>query len=123
MKFIPQRGAFAPVPITRAACAVTFSLLFAGTGAAQASPQHSQNPTPLAALLAEASRNNPQIQAARGGTQAARQVPAQVTALPDPTAQVQQVNVGSPRPFAGYSNDEFANVRSPDLTPVVLAGR
>ena len=42
--------------------------------------------------------------------QAAREVPAQVTALPDPMFQIQQVNVGSPRPFAGYTNSEFAYV-------------
>ena len=64
----------------------------------------------LSELLKEAEQNNPQIQAGRQGTQAARQVPAQVTALPDPMFQIQQVNVGSPRPFAGYTNSEFAYI-------------
>jgi outer membrane protein TolC len=64
--------------------------------------------TPLSELLKEAEKNNPQIQAAQQGAQAAREVPAQVTALPDPMFEVQQVNVGSPRPFAGYTNSEFA---------------
>ena len=72
--------------------------------------QHSRQATPLAVLLNEGERNNPQIKAARDGLQAAKQVPAQVRALPDPQVQLQQVNVGSPRPFAGYSNSEFAYV-------------
>ena len=59
-------------------------------------------------LLDEADRNNPQIAAARQGWQAAKQVPSQVSALPDPQFEVQQVNVGSPRPFAGYTNSDFA---------------
>ena len=61
-------------------------------------------------LLKEVEQNNPQIQAARLGTQAAREAPAQVTVLPDPIFQIQQVNVGSPRPFAGYTNSGFAYV-------------
>jgi outer membrane protein TolC len=59
-------------------------------------------------LLTEAEQNNPQIQAARQGWQAAKQVPSQVSTLPDPQFTVQQVNVGSPRPFAGYTNSDFA---------------
>jgi cobalt-zinc-cadmium efflux system outer membrane protein len=63
---------------------------------------------PLQDLLAEAEQNNPQIQVARQGWQAAKQVPSQVSTLPDPQFTVQQVNVGSPRPFAGYTNSDFA---------------
>ena len=69
---------------------------------------HSQTVTPLRDLLAEAERNNPQIQAARQGWQAAKEIPSQVSTLPDPQFSVQQVNVGSPRPFAGYTNSDFA---------------
>jgi len=65
-------------------------------------------PTPLATLLDEASRNNPDILAARRGWQAATQVPPQVSTLPDPQVTVQSFSVGSPRPFAGYSNSNFA---------------
>ena len=67
-------------------------------------------PTPLAALLDEAMRNNPDILAARRGWQAATQVPTQVSTLPDPQVTVQSFSVGSPRPFAGYSNSEFAYI-------------
>jgi outer membrane protein TolC len=64
----------------------------------------------LAELLREAEQNNPQIQAARQGWQAAKQIPSQVATLPDPQFNVQQVNVGSPRPFAGYTNSDFAYI-------------
>jgi cobalt-zinc-cadmium efflux system outer membrane protein len=67
-------------------------------------------PTPLATLLDEAARNNPDILAARRGWQAATQVPSQVSTMPDPQVTVQSFSVGSPRPFAGYSNSEFAYI-------------
>jgi outer membrane protein TolC len=62
----------------------------------------------LADLIAEAEHNNPQIAAARQGWESAKQVPSQVSTLPDPQFTAQQVNVGSPRPFAGYTNSDFA---------------
>jgi cobalt-zinc-cadmium efflux system outer membrane protein len=64
--------------------------------------------TPLRDLLTEAEHNNPQIEAARQGWESAKQIPSQVSTLPDPQFTVQQVNVGSPRPFAGYTNSDFA---------------
>jgi outer membrane protein, heavy metal efflux system len=64
----------------------------------------------LSDLLVEAERNNPQIQTARHGWDAAKQVPTQVSTLPDPQVMVQQFSVGSPRPFAGYTNSDFAYV-------------
>ena len=70
--------------------------------------EHSGAITLLVDLLTEAEQNNPQIQAARQGWQASRQIPSQVSTLPDPQFVVQQVNVGSPRPFAGYTNSDFA---------------
>jgi cobalt-zinc-cadmium efflux system outer membrane protein len=76
---------------------------------AQEAPSPSQ-PVKLADLLAEAERNNPQIQAARHGWQSAQQVPTQVSTLPDPQFVFQHVSVGSPRPFAGYTNSDFAYV-------------
>ncbi len=76
---------------------------------AQEAPPASQ-PMKLADLLAEAERSNPQIQAARHGWDAAKQVPAQASTLPDPQFVLQHVSVGSPRPFAGYSNSDFAYV-------------
>ena len=76
---------------------------------AQEAPSPNQ-PVKLADLLAEAERNNPQIQAARHGLQSAQQVPTQVSTLPDPQFVLQHLSVGSPRPFAGYTNSDFAYV-------------
>jgi cobalt-zinc-cadmium efflux system outer membrane protein len=67
-------------------------------------------PTPLSQLLAEAVENNPQVSAANHGAQAARQMVPQVTTLPDPKFTYQQLSVGSPKPFAGYTNSDFAYI-------------
>ena len=66
--------------------------------------------TPLSQLLAEAGANNPQISAANYGVRAARQMAPQVTTLPDPKFTYQQLSVGSPKPFAGYTNSDFAYI-------------
>jgi outer membrane protein, heavy metal efflux system len=76
---------------------------------AQGSPPATQ-PEQLADLLSEAERNNPEIQAARQRWDASKEVPSQVSTLPDPEVKYQQLSVGSPRPFAGYTNSEMANV-------------
>jgi cobalt-zinc-cadmium efflux system outer membrane protein len=67
-------------------------------------------PTPLSQLLAEAGANNPQISAANYGVRAARRMAPQVTTLPDPKLSYQQLSVGSPKPFAGYTNSDFAYI-------------
>lgn len=64
----------------------------------------------LAALIDEAEKNNPQILAAKHAWRAATYVPSQVSTLPDPQFTVQQFTVGSPRPFAGFTNSEFAYI-------------
>jgi outer membrane protein TolC len=69
---------------------------------------HAEGIASLQDLLDEADRNNPEIQAAHQSWQAANQIPSQVSTLPDPQFTLQQVNVGSPRPFAGYTNSDFA---------------
>lgn len=61
-------------------------------------------------LVHEAEQNNPDISAARRGYEAATHVASQVSALPDTQLTVQQFAVGSPRPFAGYTNSEFAYI-------------
>jgi outer membrane protein, heavy metal efflux system len=78
------------------------------TPAQEAPPSY--QPVKLADLLTEAERNNPEIQAARHEWNAAKQVPTQVSTLPDPQIVVQQFSVGSPRPFAGYTNSDFAYI-------------
>src|SRR3984893_18040816 len=101
-----SRGAF-----RRNICMIFISAAFAGQALAQESaPSHVGPVTPLSELLAEAEKNNPQIEGARQGWQAAKQVPTQISTLPDPQFNLQHVSVGSPRPFAGYTNSDFAYV-------------
>jgi outer membrane protein TolC len=66
--------------------------------------------SPLGTLIEEAEKSNPQIIAAKHGWRAATQVPSQVSTLPDPQFTVQQFAVGSPRPFAGFTNSDFAYI-------------
>jgi len=84
---------------------VCFAVTMLGAGAL-----HGAEPTPLSVLLEEAGRNNPEILAARRAWQAATQVPSQVSTMPDPQVTIQHVAVGSPRPFAGFSNSDFAYI-------------
>jgi outer membrane protein TolC len=67
-------------------------------------------PTPLAELIAEAEADNTQISAADHSWKAATHVAQQVITLPDPQFTVQQFSVGSPKPFAGFSNSDFAYI-------------
>ena len=97
------------VVIGRSISVILLLVVFAARAFAQESPtSHTGSITPLSELLAEAEKNNPQIEAARQGWQAAKQVPTQVSTLPDPQFNLQHVSVGSPRPFSGYTNSDFA---------------
>jgi cobalt-zinc-cadmium efflux system outer membrane protein len=83
-------------------------LLFSGpVGLGQAT---NNGTAKLADLLVEAEKNNPQIQVAKQEWQSMQQMPTQVSNLPDPQVVLQQVNVGSPRPFAGFTNSDFAYI-------------
>src|SRR5258708_1172347 len=68
------------------------------------------SPSPLRELVQEVDRSNPEIVASLRAWQAATNIPKQASALPDTEITVQQFSVGSPRPFAGYSNSDFAYV-------------
>lgn len=72
--------------------------------------QQGATPARLSDLLDEAMHGNPDIIAALRAWQAAAQVPSQVSTLPDPQVTVQSFSVGSPRPFAGFSNSNFAYI-------------
>jgi outer membrane protein, heavy metal efflux system len=74
--------------------------------------QQSEASTPisLSKLLIEAQINNSDISAADADTRVARTKLPQATTLPDPKFTFQQFSVGSPRPFAGYTNSDFAYV-------------
>jgi len=71
---------------------------------------HAGAPTSLRDLVQEAEQKNPQIAASFHAWQASRNVPKEVSALPETQLSVQQFSVGSPRPFAGYSNSDFAYI-------------
>lgn len=85
----------------------------AGTAPAQqqnAGLTSANAPVALQQLIAEAERNNPEIAAAERSYQAATHVASEVSALPDTQLMVQQFAVGSPRPFAGYTNSNFGYI-------------
>ena len=71
---------------------------------ASAPPQ----PTPLAALIDELTRNNPDVIASRDAATAATYLAPQVSSLPDPQVTLQHMTVGSPLPFDGYLSNNFA---------------
>jgi outer membrane protein TolC len=89
---------------------LTATFVLAATLSALGQEPVASRPTPLSQLLTEAAANNPQISAANHGARAARQMAPQVTTLPDPKFTYQQFSVGSPKPFAGYTNSDFAYI-------------
>src|SRR5437016_12242540 len=66
--------------------------------------------TSLQSLLAEARQSNAAIKAAESAIEPTHYMPKQAPALPDTEVMVQHFTVGSPRPFAGYSNSDFAYI-------------
>jgi outer membrane protein, heavy metal efflux system len=89
---------------------LTATLVLATAFSAFGQTPAASTPTPLSQLLAEAGANNPQISAADHGARTARQMAPQVTTLPDPKFTYQQLSVGSPKPFAGYTNSDFSYI-------------
>ena len=67
-------------------------------------------PTSLQLLVTEARQNSAAIKAAERAIQTSEYLPKQASALPDTEVMVQSFTVGSPRPFAGYSNSDFAYI-------------
>ena len=107
------------------AALVVGTMVLAGTVSAQDQPSpskpasmpespamatHAGVPTSLRDLVREAEQKNPQIAASFHGWQASRNVAKQVSSFPETQVSVQQFSVGSPRPFAGYSNSDFAYI-------------
>src|SRR6201998_216945 len=68
------------------------------------------NPAPLSVLIEEAKKNDPAIHVAENAARAATFAAPQMSTLPDPQFTLQQFSVGSPRPFAGYTNSDFAYI-------------
>jgi cobalt-zinc-cadmium efflux system outer membrane protein len=77
-------------------------------GAGDAQFHGSAPPVSLKDLIDEADQNNPEIAVAERGYAAATHVARQASALPDTQVSLQHLSVGSPRPFAGYTNSDFA---------------
>lgn len=84
--------------------------LMAGVCASAQMEPSQGSPVSLASLVAEAQQKNPEIQGAIHGGQAAAHAVQQASALPDTQVMVQHLSVGSPRPFAGYTNSDFAYI-------------
>jgi cobalt-zinc-cadmium efflux system outer membrane protein len=83
------------------------------TGIAGADDPQSHNsalPVSLKDLIREAEQNSPEIAVAENGYAAATHVARQASALPDTQVTLQHLSVGSPRPFAGYTNSDFAYI-------------
>jgi outer membrane protein, heavy metal efflux system len=72
--------------------------------------QQLRQPAPLRDLIREAEQNNPTIAASVHAWQASTHVSAQAAELPGTELTVQQFSVGSPRPFAGFSDSSFAYI-------------
>src|SRR6266568_3504464 len=122
-----SRGLLGCIRISRSGLAVPFAiLLVAAANAAAQQPEDTQRPGPITAapempehigaptslhdLLQEDEQKNPKIADSFHAWQASRYVPKEASALPETQLSVQQFSVGSPRPFAGYSNSEFAYI-------------
>src|SRR5215469_7441627 len=69
--------------------------------------QASPSPAILDALIREALARSPTIISAQKHWQALTKVPIQLSTLPDPMTGLQQLTVGSPRPFSGYETSDF----------------
>ncbi len=98
------------LPVNGAAQQTGSSQQSASTPESPGMAEHSGTPTSLHELVQEAEQKNPQIAASFHAWQASRNVPKQVSALPETQLSVQHFSVGSPRPFAGYSNSDFAYI-------------
>src|SRR3989442_8062070 len=98
---LPAKGTAKPTGISQQSASIPESPGMA---------EHAGMPTSLRELIQEAEEKNPQIAASFHTWQASRNVPKQASALPETQFSVQQFSVGSPRPFAGYSNSDFAYI-------------
>ena len=93
------------------------------TGASAFAQEMAGMPTPLATLISEAQSSNTQVSAADHAWKAATHVAQQVTTLPDPQFTIQSFSVGSPKPFAGFSNSDFAYIGFGASQEIPYAGK
>ena len=92
-----------------AACLSAAALVLA-TGLSALAQDKPNIPTPLRELLEEAQKRNAQLMAAEYAWRAAGHVAQQVTTLPDPQFTVAAVQCRCPKPFAGFTNSDFAYI-------------
>ncbi|HLJ90564.1 MAG TPA: TolC family protein [Candidatus Angelobacter sp.] len=71
-------------------------------------PGYEKKSTAVSQLIDEALAKNPDVLAATHAYRGASGMHKAARALPDTQISVQQTSAGSPRPFAGYTNSEFA---------------
>lgn len=110
--FIPSIGLISVLAVTVGVVAGQTQMVPEGTlqQSATTTQPPAGSPVTLEELIREVEQRNPDVAAAQQGYQAATHVAGQVSALPDTQVMVQHFAVGSPRPFAGYSNSEFAYI-------------
>jgi outer membrane protein, heavy metal efflux system len=87
--------------------AIPILFLAAFLAAAQQSPEPRVS---LAALIAEAVRQSPEVVAAQKSYEAARQRPSQQSSLPDPMISWGYTSVGNPLPGAGLGSQALSNI-------------
>ncbi|MEO7029639.1 MAG: TolC family protein [Acidobacteriaceae bacterium] len=97
--------------------------LVMATGVIARAQEMTGTPTPLAPLISEAQSSNTQISAADHAWKAATHVAQQVMTLPDPQFTIQSFSVGSPKPFAGFSNSNFAYIGFGASQDIPYAGK
>lgn len=88
----------------------TMLLLAAISPVLQAQTIAPTRPTSLRELVQVLERQNPSVIAGQKAYEASRFEVKQASALPETALTVQQFSVGSPRPFAGYTNSDFAYI-------------
>lgn len=98
-----------PILVFRTTGAGLFLVLLCSASAIRAQGP-APDPVPLTALVEEAQQKNPDIQAAIHEYRAADNGVKGAGALPDTQLMLQHLSVGSPRPFAGYTNSDFAYI-------------
>src|ERR1700674_2808350 len=81
------------------------------------------SPVTLEELIREVEQRNPDIAAAQQGYLAATHAAGQVSSFRDTQVMVKHFGVGSPRPFAGYRNSEFAYVGLGALQEIPYPGK
>jgi outer membrane protein TolC len=106
-----------------ASWALCSGVLVLASGSSAYGQEMTAMPTPLATLVTEALSNNSQIDAADHAWKAATHVADQVKTLPDPQFTVQSFSVGSPKPFAGFSNSDFAYIGFGASQDIPFAGK